>query len=434
MIDKKFLAQLHNSHSFFIAFDSKLKLLDVSAAFRKLTGPEVEQRGFEELFQVVKPRLPISVSLIEMFSGQLLGIVANRVPNLRFAGSFLPSADDIYVMVCFPQVTAISQLSDANLTLSDFLPHDPINFFIGTLQVKESAVVEMQRVAQKLAERKELLEAEVKKRTQELLHAEKMASIGALAAGVAHEINNPMGFIGSNLEQLRQYAGVIDTAVEHMILCAEQPDQLPVSLRESLVSAEDISELHYIREDLREMLDDSIDGCRRVNDIVKSLKTFAHPDTGKMESLKLEECIDIAIKITSNEIRHKAELTLDLADCAEIRGNSSEIAQVIVNLLINASQAIERPPGQIRVKTFMLAPNQTCLTVEDNGAGIEPDILSDLFTPFFTTKEVGSGTGLGLSVSHGIMQKHGGDIRVDSTPGKGTKFSLIFPARGSSVI
>jgi len=426
MTELKPYSQLHAAHTFFVAFDSNLDVLELSAAFEKLTGAGVRGKPLAESFKLVKPRQPMSLELIEMFSGQLLGMVTQKIPELQFDGSVLKLSEDTRALVCFPQVTSISQLTDANLKLSDFLPHDPINFYIGMLHVKQSAVVEMQRVAEQLSRHKADLQEQVEERTRELLHAEKMASVGSLAAGVAHEINNPMSFVSSNLEYLKGSAALLERCIDQSISSAMLDGATADRSPTQAFSESDQEELMSLREEMTEILDDCLDGCHRVKDIVQSLKTFAHPDGGEKKLIKLEECLDVAIKVTSNEVRHKAQLTLDISDSPTIRGNASELSQVVVNLLVNASHAITAPPGHISVRLYRRDNQQICLSVSDDGCGINPEHLDKLFTPFFTTKDVGEGTGLGLAVSHGIMRKHGGDIEVASVPGKGATFTLVF--------
>lgn len=418
---------LHNSHSFFFTFNHELEVMAVSKAFNKLVGADPNGLPLSDVFNLVKPKLAWSVDIASMFQKHLVGITVVNQPKLQFGGSFSKIDDHHFMFIGFPQVTAIDELSAVGLKLGDFLPHDPINFYIGTIQVKESAARELEQLTKTLSRHKEELQEQVEQRTMELLHAEKMASIGTLAAGVAHEINNPLGYLNSNLNSFQDYLTYILPALEKIVSLSEHRNELPNDYSNLLCDKPEIDELQFLIEDLPMLLQESVKGCKRVSDIVQSLKTFSHPSKGELDDVDLHKCIDLSINITSNEVKYSAEIIRDFGEIPRVKANQSEVSQVIVNLLVNAAQAISNPPGEIIIKTWLRDNSHICLSVKDNGSGISKAHLTQLFTPFFTTKQVGKGTGLGLSISNNIMQQYGGSIEVESTLGEGTTFTLVFP-------
>jgi C4-dicarboxylate-specific signal transduction histidine kinase len=265
---------------------------------------------------------------------------------------------------------------------------------------------------------------ELKTTQTQLFHAEKMASVGQLAAGVAHEINNPIGFSHSNLNTLKDYIDdlfKLDNVIDSL---PEEPEQALQMLSSYLEIREEI-DLSFIKEDVSELLDDTIDGLDRVKDIVSNLKKVSHKGTAEHKECNINEVIEDCLKVVSNEIKYILDVEKDLSECPNILGQQSELSQVFINMFINAAHACE-DKGILQIKT---AHNQGWITVQikDNGKGIEQDIVSKIFDPFFTTKELGKGTGLGLSVSHGIIEKHGGKIRVESQIGNGTSFFVELP-------
>jgi signal transduction histidine kinase len=260
----------------------------------------------------------------------------------------------------------------------------------------------------------------------QLLQSEKMASIGVLAAGVAHEINNPVGFVNSNLGSLRRYTD--DMLILLDAYEAHEGELSPVGRQKVNQVKEDI-DAAYLREDLANLLAESLDGLDRVKRIVKDMKDFSHVDGGGRQEANLETGIDSTLNVVWNEIKYKAEVIKEYGQIPAIVCFPSQLNQVFMNLLINAAHAIEER-GRITVRTGH-DEEQVWVEVEDTGKGIQPEHLSRIFEPFFTTKPVGQGTGLGLALSYGIVQKHGGLIDVRSTVGVGTVFKVILPKQAS---
>ncbi len=261
----------------------------------------------------------------------------------------------------------------------------------------------------------------------QLLQSEKMASIGQLAAGVAHEINNPVGFVLSNLGSLAQY-------VQELLEVLSAYEGLEAALLPSvpaLTQVHDIKahvDLDYLKQDVIQLLQESRDGCIRVRNIVQDLKDFSR--VGSTETWQLanvETGLDSTINIGLNEFKHHIEVVKEYGGVPDIECLPSQLNQVFLNLIVNAAQSIERQ-GRIRVRT---SHDGEAIWVEivDNGRGISPANVSRIFDPFYTTKPVGQGTGLGLSLSYGIVQKHHGRIEVDSEPGRGSRFRIWLPIR-----
>lgn len=278
-------------------------------------------------------------------------------------------------------------------------------------------------------ERRKQAQQELQDAQDQLLQAEKMASIGQLAAGVAHEINNPIGYVNGNVQALVEYVAIqkkwmtlIDTLKSHVD--AGETDKARQALTE-IREYESNEQLHHIWEDTDALLKESLEGLGRVTKIVLDLKTFSRSDQGAEERIQMDEVIAGVLNIVHNEIKYKCTLNQDLRTVPPVRCSYQKLSQVLVNLIINAAQACEKN-GEITVRTFE-KNGKVCVDVQDNGVGIPPDHLPKIFDPFFTTKPVGEGTGLGLSISYEIIKKSGGEIRVASEPGKGTTFTLVLP-------
>jgi signal transduction histidine kinase len=256
----------------------------------------------------------------------------------------------------------------------------------------------------------------------QLLQSEKLASIGQLAAGVAHEINNPVGFVHANLGTLRGYAEDLLRLVD-CAAAAVAPTQAPqvAALRAEI-------DFDFLREDLRAVLDETEDGVRRVRRIVQDLKDFSHVDQGALVWADLHQGLDSTLNIVNNEIKYKAVVERRYGDLPEVQCYASQLNQVFLNLLVNAAHAIPEQ-GRITVTTGREDDAHVFVEIADDGCGIAPENLRRIFDPFFTTKPVGQGTGLGLSLSYGIVQRHHGRIDVASEPGRGTAFRVVVPVR-----
>lgn len=269
-----------------------------------------------------------------------------------------------------------------------------------------------------------------------LVQSEKMASLGQMVAGVAHEINTPLGYASSNIELLRDFFLRARTALEsgdNLIRALLDPDTEDHQLGQVLAAA--VGETESLREDrvledIDSLIDDSMHGLEQIGELVVSLRNFSRLDRAKIDRVNINECIDSALTIGKNIIKHRAEVILDYQDEVTLECSPSQINQVLLNILTNAAQAIEGE-GKIRVRT-RADDEQVIIAIRDNGCGIPDDVRRRIFDPFFTTKPVGEGTGLGLSISFQIVRQHGGTIEVSSRPGAGTEFIIRLPRRQES--
>jgi len=270
---------------------------------------------------------------------------------------------------------------------------------------------------------------DLKSAQSQMLQQEKMASIGQLAAGVAHEINNPVGFVMSNLNSLRKYTekllafiGSQDRAIREITDPAAQRQQ---ALLEGLAAERKSLKIDYIAADALDLVEESLEGTERVKRIVQNLKNFSRVDLAENQPADLNQAIESTLQIVANEIKYKATVHREYGEIPLTLCNTGELNQVFTNLLINAGQALGEP-GEITIRTWAEGGN-IFLVFADSGCGMPPEISRRIFEPFFTTKEVGKGTGLGLSITYDIIKKHRGDIQVTSEKGKGTTFTIRLP-------
>jgi signal transduction histidine kinase len=271
---------------------------------------------------------------------------------------------------------------------------------------------------------------------RELQQSQKLASIGQLAAGVAHEINNPTGFVSSNLGSLRGYQGDIDKLIDlyrELIGSVKDQDASLVSNHvtdriEAIEAFEEEIDLGYIREDIADLIDESKEGTERIKKIVEDLKHFAHPGQDKVQETDLNKELTSTLNVVNNELKYKANVVKELNDLPVIMANPQQLNQVFINILVNAAQSIEKM-GEIRILTKAV-DGYVQIHISDTGCGISDENLSKIFDPFFTTKGVGKGTGLGMNIAYNIIQKHQGQIEVNSQVGQGTTFIISLPVEG----
>ena len=268
------------------------------------------------------------------------------------------------------------------------------------------------------------LNAQLQQAQQQLMQSEKMAAIGQLSAGVAHEINNPTGYVLSNLGTLEKYLKDILSILAAYEACETRFDSDAEHLQEILTLKKKL-DLDYIKEDVVALLRESNEGMNRVRKIVQDLKEFSHSDSGEWQWADLHANIESTLNVVWNELKYKAEVIKEFGELPQVYCNASQLNQVVMNLLTNAAHAIPER-GTITIRTGQ-QDEQVWIEVSDTGEGIPQDNLTRLFEPFFTTKPVGKGTGLGLSLTFGIVQNHGGRIEVHSEVGQGTTFRIWLP-------
>lgn len=292
------------------------------------------------------------------------------------------------------------------------------------LKAMESRIAQRNQVLRKAL-------VELKESQTQLVQSEKMASLGQMVAGVAHELNTPLGYVKNNVQLLRELsAPLFDLADAQVALadCLSDPNCDDARLDRALQAAADARDLaspELLMEDFGQLFSDTLYGLEQIAELVVGLKDFARLDRAMTEEVDLNGCIRSALVIARNGIKDKAEIVLQLGDLPRIPCAPSQINQVLLNLLNNAAQAIDGF-GQILLKTWA-DDSAVFVSLQDSGRGMSAEVLARIFDPFFTTKPVGQGTGLGLSISYKIIQDHGGQIRAASEPGRGTRFLIRLP-------
>jgi two-component system, NtrC family, sensor kinase len=294
-----------------------------------------------------------------------------------------------------------------------------------------ASVAHARAYAEELARRQELesLNRALVQAEQRLVQTEKLAAIGHLAHGIAHELNTPLGVIISNLSVLAGYG-------ESLGQLAVLARQAALDLRdngapEAVASALEVglrgSDLDYMLEDLPALTTESTASANRIADIVRSVAIFAQTGAAHMGPINIEDALEAGLTLALTEIKHRAKVVREFGGVPDVDGNTSELTQVFVHLLLNAAQALPARGGLVTISTAQ-DHGQVVVRIADNGHGIPQDILARVFDPFFTTRPVGEGTGLGLAVCHGIITRHAGTIDIQSEPGGGTTVTVCFAA------
>jgi signal transduction histidine kinase len=276
---------------------------------------------------------------------------------------------------------------------------------------------DLEKQNKELAQRK----AELERLQAQMVHSEKMASLGRLAAGVAHELNNPAGFIYGNMDFLR----ICAAGLERLLRFYDNAE-LPAPLATDAQAIKEEIDYDNSLKDLAAIITDCYEGAGRIRDVVQNLRIFSRLDEAEFKKVDLHEGIDSTIRLLSKYYGSgRITLERDYADLPRVDCYAGQLNQVWMNLLINAAQAISQE-GTVRVTTRM-ENKMALVSISDTGGGIAPEHLKSIFDPFFTTKRVGEGTGLGLSIAYGIVERHGGYINVESRLGEGTTFTVAVP-------
>ncbi|MDX5373249.1 MAG: CBS domain-containing protein [Pseudomonadaceae bacterium] len=312
----------------------------------------------------------------------------------------------------------------------DFILVDEAGLYQGLGTVLDLLKAMEHRVAQRNRVLRKAL-VDLKESQAQLVQSEKMASLGQMVAGVAHELNTPLGYVKNNLQLLHDLTAPVLALAEAQARlgdCLADPACAEADLAQALDEAARARELaapELLADDLAQLFADTQYGLGQIAELVVGLKDFARLDRAMSEEVDLNECIRSALLIARNSIKDRAEVQQQLGALPRIACSPSQINQVLLNLLTNAAQAMDGF-GRIQVKSWSEG-GQVFVSVQDNGRGMSPQVLERIFDPFFTTKPVGQGTGLGLSISYKIVQDHGGNIRVVSEPGRGTRFLVSLP-------
>lgn len=312
----------------------------------------------------------------------------------------------------------------------DFILLDSKGHYAGLGTVMDLLRAMQARAAQRNSALQQALR-QLKESQLHLLQSEKMASLGQMVAGVAHELNTPLGYVKNNVQllgNLLQPVLQLAEAQAQLMRTLDDPETDPDQLAAALAQTRQCAELaapEQLEEDLLPLLEDTLYGLDQIAELAVSLKDFARLDRAMTEAVDINDCIRNTLVIARNVLKGKAEVITRLGELPAIACTPSQINQVLLNLLTNAAQAMDRP-GQILIRSWC-ENGQVLLSVQDNGRGIPEQLQSRIFDPFFTTKQVGQGTGLGLSISYKIIQQHGGQIRFVSRAGRGTRFLISLP-------
>jgi signal transduction histidine kinase len=287
-----------------------------------------------------------------------------------------------------------------------------------------------QEIQQKNQQLTELVET-MKRIQEQLVHSEKMASLGQLVAGIAHEINNPVNFISSNISPLKQYI----TDVKEILHRYEDMEELPPEQRADIETLKASLDFEFLLEDLDALIRDIETGATRIKDIVQDLRNFSRLDEAELKTIDIHQSLETTLNLLGHLYENRITVHRHYADIPQVECYAGQLNQVFMNILANAAQAFEAK-GNVWITTSLDTntgnPAQSPrvhITFRDDGRGIPEDVLPKIFDPFFTTKDVGEGTGLGLSIAYGIIEKHRGDIRVHSRIGAGTEFHIEIPLK-----
>ncbi|WP_407275406.1 ATP-binding protein [Halothiobacillus sp. DCM-1] len=293
-------------------------------------------------------------------------------------------------------------------------------------------------VEQRLAQRNEALakaNQEIKESQAHLVQSEKMAALGQMVAGVAHEINTPLGYVGNNVQMAAELiANVQPLVAEYDALFTElmnpEADGARIESRIGMLSELRQSfDANRELQDLSGLFEDTQFGLKQIGEIVQSLKNFARVDRATTDRVNLIENIETALTVGHHHLKHRVTIEKRFEPIPDVPCAPSQINQVLLNLLTNAAQAIHHDHGKLLIRTYV-RDEFACISIEDNGTGIPPEHVGRIFEPFYTTKKIGEGTGLGLAISYRIIKAHGGDIRLATRVGVGTRFEISLPIAG----
>lgn len=297
-----------------------------------------------------------------------------------------------------------------------------IDYLVRTFNEMTRNVVATKRALEVKLEELKKANLEIKNTQTTLVQSAKMISLGQIVAGVAHELNNPIAFIYSNMHQMSDYAGRMQKLISEY---RKLQEKLPEEDKNHIKQLETELEIDYLIKDMEDIIRSVLDGANRTKDIVSGLRTFSRMEDAHFGMSDLHEGIRNTLKLLASELKNKITVHEEYAELPKVECSLSQLNQVFMNLLSNAIQATPAK-GDIWIRTFRHG-EKVSIEIEDSGTGIPHELLEKIFDPFFTTKKVGQGTGLGLSIAYGLIQKHNGSIQVESVQGKGTKFTIELP-------
>ena len=398
----------------------------------ELTLAERGKDGIRAVEEAVGQKKPFAAAFIDMKMPGLDGAETSKriwaiVPDIKIV---IVTAYSEYTPNDIIQVTG---RDDIFYLRKPFNPEE-IRQFARALTKKWNLEYEKELLSSQLDDMNKNLQKKVVEQTTLLVQSEKMASLGVLVAGVAHEINNPISFIHGNLSSIKKY----NSRVKDLLLKYEQIESYFAGgqikeispLLEQIREFKKTKKIDFILKDMVDLAEESLQGTMRIRDIVKNLKTFSHVDEAELKYIDINETLETTLNIIRNELKYKVEIVKDYAKLSEIKCFPQKISQVFMNILINAAQAIEEK-GTITIATSHSKEGRRAedvkITISDTGKGIPEDEIIKIFDPFFTTKPPGEGTGLGLSITYDIIKAHGGEIKFESQVNVGTTVTIFLP-------
>ncbi|MCO4756957.1 MAG: two-component sensor histidine kinase [Oceanospirillaceae bacterium] len=283
--------------------------------------------------------------------------------------------------------------------------------------------------ARELYLKNQKLEESYKKLKQQqalTMQNEKLATLGTLSAGVAHEINNPLAFVLSNLESLPVYKKAFMQLLKFNQACVTD-SSMPQQFREELEQLMEKEDLEFLGEDMSGLIDDTVEGIQRVKEIVQNLRSFSRTQGSDYVEADLLEGVNSTLKLLNAELKNSVTLKLDLQPLPNIICNPNQLNQVFLNLIVNAKHALADSSKPILKVSSSVRDDVIHIRIADNGCGMPPEVIKEIFVPFYTTKAIGQGTGMGLAIAYGIIKEHGGKINVHSEEGRGSVFDIELP-------
>ena len=448
--------QLKQVFPFHLVLNQNLEIVQLGTGLERLYPEFSLGSRIKQHFEINYPSLAVTFEAIREQSDSLF-VLESRQNNMQLRGQMVyVEESNVIFFIGSPWITDVADLAPLGLTLDDFAIHEPIADFLLLLQAQKTLLSEARELTEQLnkqqaqlrealcqAEQVSVAQAEAQQFKQaleelqqtqsQLVHGEKMSSLGQMVAGVAHEINNPVNFIIGNLEHIQWYSEDLLQLVE--LYQKNSPIPAP-NIQEHI----DAIDLDFLREDLPKILCSMKVGADRIHEIVLSLRNFSRLDEAEMKPVNIHEGIDNSLLLLQHRLKARADGSeinvikeygkLPLVDC-----HAGQLNQVFMNMLNNAIDALQESAVKpsipvIRISTEVSGPNWVRIKIADNGSGISKDIEDRIFDPFFTTKPVGQGTGLGLSISYQIVvQKHTGTLQCVSEPGQETEFWIEIPVR-----
>lgn len=440
---------------FHMILNREQDIVQAGEVLQRITPEALINSKFEKHFQINRPSVTFDFETVKKKTRSLF-ILQFLHKDIQFKGQVMYQEEqDVLFFLVSPWITDVASLSPIDIKMKDFAIHDPIADFLFLLQAKNTALNDAENLAAELKKtlkmKEDLTQVALRQRAKlekslrylqetqtQLIHAEKMSSLGLLVAGVAHEINNPITFISSNLNHVAEYMHDLIELIQLYQKSYEQPSPLIKYCMEKI-------DLDFLLSDIPKMINSLKNGAGRISQIVLSLRNFSRLDESDRKCVDIHEGIDSTLLILGSKLKENSqfgitEIIKNYGDIPLLECYPGQLNQVFMNIISNAIDAVysDRPGSssvksedyrrQITITTETLKNNYVSIRIADNGPGIADSVKTRVFDPFFTTKPVGQGTGLGLSISHQIIvEKHNGTISCNSEIGKGTEFTIKIP-------